>query len=202
MIYDFKGRYQNAFGFVSPNVGNILANTTGAVIDRLMLQGSNVYLWDKSTSFDEIKLYRDEDGNREEFLFAFRSLAEQYSEVFATPPMLSLKRGKKLVITPIDNSDIEVIERYATEPYTITWRGLMIDMENHEFPIDKMETLNGIFETNNVWNVVSEILNKVGVEALVVVSITIDFVEGFEDTISYVLETRAVKPLEYQLLNQ
>jgi len=197
MIFDFRGRFENAFGFMAGNVaarlidggfGDVLTENPGKLA---------VYSIDKSSTFDEVLLYRD----KEEYLFAYRSISDDYKDVFATPPMLSLKRAKKLVITPIDNSDVEVVERYGTEPWEVTWRGLLIDMENHEFPIDKMETLSKIFDVNGAWNVASEILKKVGIEAIYIKDISIDFVEGFEDTISYTLTTRQIKPLEYQLIN-
>ena len=201
MTFDFSGRYQAAFGFVTGNISSRLDDYGFGDIIKEQHDTSYeiaVYLWDKKSAFDEVLLYKDS----EEYLFAFRSLSEDYSEVFATPPMLSLKRAKKLVITPIDNSDIEVVERYATEPWEITWRGLLIDMENHEFPLEKMEQLNKIFEVNSVWNVASEILQAVGVEAIYIRDISIDFVEGFEDTIAYTLTTRSIRSLEYQLINE
>ena len=198
MIFDFSGRNQAAFGFSTKNVSSRLDEQGfGDVVKVDEGFDLAVYVMDKSTTFDEVLLYRD----KEEYLFAYRSLSEEHSEVFATPPMLSMKRAKKLVITPIDNSDVEVVERYGTEPWEITWRGLLIDMENHEFPIDKMEALNKIFEVNGAWNVASEILQKVGIEAIYIKDISIDFVEGFEDTISYTLTTRQMKSLEYQLIN-
>jgi hypothetical protein len=201
MIFDFSGRYQAAFGFVSGLVsGKLDDNGFADVIKSQHNTGYEigVYLWDDKTKFDEVLLYNE----NEEYLFGFSSLVETQSEIFATPPMLSLKRAKKLVITPIDNSDIEVVERYATEPWEITWRGLLVDMENHEFPLDKMEQLNKIFEQNSVWNVASEILNKVGVQALYIKDINIDFIEGYEDTVSYNFTARAIRPLEYQLINE
>lgn len=197
MTFDFSGRYQAAFGFIAGHISSRLIDNGFAEVIQQSKPNINVYVWDKSTKFDEVLLYRDQ----EEYLFAFRSLAEEYSNIFATPPMLSLKRAKKLEVTPIDNSDIEVVERYSTEPWEITWRGLLIDMDNHEFPLEKMEKLNDIFEVNSIWNVASEILQAIKVEAIYIKDINIDFVEGYEDTISYNLTTRAIKPLEYQLLN-
>jgi len=198
MIFDFKGRFEAAFGYMAGNVASkLIEGGFGDVVNDNSGFDLAVYVLDKSSTFDEVLLYRD----KEEYLFAYRSLNDDNKEVFASPPMLSLKRAKKLVITPIDNSDIEVVERYGTEPWEITWRGLLIDMENHEFPIDKMETLSKIFDMNGAWNVASEILQKVGVEAIYIKDISIDFVEGFEDTISYQLTTRQIKPLEYQLIN-
>jgi hypothetical protein len=197
MIIDFGGRFQAAFGFIAGNVSaSLLQGGFGNVIEEKPgILG--VYVMDKSTTFDEILLYHD----KEQYLFAYKSISDDYTGVFATPPMLSFKRAKKLVITQIDNSDIEVVERYGTEPWEVQWRGLLIDMENHEFPIDKMKTLNQIFEKNDVWNVASEIMQANGIEAIYIKDISIDFVEGFEDTISYTMTTRQIRPLEYQILN-
>ena len=198
MIIDFAGRFQAAFGFMTGNVAaRLIENGFGEVINDGNVFDMAVYTMDENSYFDDILLYKDD----EEYLFGFRSLNEENADVFATPPMLSMKRAKKLVITAIDNSDTEVIERFGTEPWEITWRGLLIDMENHRFPIDKMEAINTIFEKNDIWNVASEILNKVGVNSIYIQDITIEFVEGYEDTISYTLTTRAVKPVEFQLAN-
>lgn len=198
MIFDFSGRVQAAFGFVS-------AAASRALYDKMfgeVVKGSNVnvdvFLSGSEATFDEIALRHNDS---ESYHFAYRSFSDTYIDIFATPPMLSLKRAKKLIITPIDNSDIEVVERYGTEPWEITWRGLLIDMENHEFPIDKMESINKIFEANREWTVDSEILRKVGVETIYIRDISIDFVEGYEDTIAYTMTTRAIRSQEVQLIN-
>lgn len=198
MIFDFSGRVQAAFGFVTAAASRVL-------YDKLfgeVVKGSNVnvevFLTGNEATFDEITLrYHDSES----YYFAYRSFSDDYTGVFATPPMLSLKRAKKLITTPIDNTDFEVVERYGTEPWEITWRGLLIDMENHEFPIDKMESINKVFEANREWIVDSEILRKVGVEAIYFKDISIDFVEGYEDTISYTMTSRAIRSLEMQLIN-
>lgn len=200
MKIDFAGRFQSAFGFITKSISSRLDKEGfGEVIRNSHNNGfdmqSNVFVWGNESTFDEITLRNGSDR----YFFAFKILAEQYANVFATPPMLSLRRSKRLIITTIDNSDTEVVERYATEPYEITWRGLLIDMENHAFPIDKLEQINKIFEVNGVWDVDSEILQAVNVAAVYFKDIQIDFVEGWEDTISYTFTTRAILPLEYQL---
>jgi hypothetical protein len=203
MRFDFTGRYMAAFGFVAASVAGRLGNELAGIIrgDNELGNRNAVYLWDKKTSFDDVTLYRDGDSGEEEYRFAFQSITDDYSGVFATPPMLSLKRAKKLTVTSIDNSDITVVERYATEPYEITWRGLLIDMENHGFPLGKMEKMNKIFEVNGVWNVASEILQAVGVASVFIKDISFDFVEGYEDTVSYTMTAQSIRPLEYQLIN-
>lgn len=199
MIFDFAGRYSTAFGFTPGHISNKLIEVG---FDRAIKQHhdtnfrASVFVFDSNTHFDEVMLYNDS----EEYLFAYRELADEYSQVFATPPILSLRRAKNLVITPLDNTDIEVVERYSTEPYQITFRGLLIDMEEHNFPLEKLETLNRIFEVNSIWKVSSEILAAVGVDSIVIQDINIDFVEGYEDTIAYTFVARATKSIEYQLV--
>lgn len=197
MIFDFSGRVQAAFGFVTAAASRVLYDKMFGDVVKESNINVDVFLSGKEATFDEIGLqYGDE-----EYYFAYRSFSDDYSNIFATPPMLSMKRAKKLVVTPIDNSDIEVVERYGTEPWEITWRGLLIDMENHEFPIDKMEALNKIFEANHEWSVFSDILYKIGVDTIYIRDISIDFVEGFEDTIAYTMTTRAIRSQEVQLTN-
>ena len=199
MIIDFAGRFQAAFGFITGNVAaRLIENGFGEVVKDDNVFDMAVYTMDDNSFFDDIMLEHDTAG---EFLFGFRSLNEENADVFATPPMLSMKRAKKLIITAIDNSDTEVIERYGTEPWEITWRGLLIDMENHNFPLDKLEKMNEIFEVNDIWKVHSAILNKVSVNSIYIQNISFEFVDGYEDTISYTLTTRAVKPVEFQLTN-
>ena len=197
MIINFAARMQAAFGVSTVNVSSRLdAQGFGDVVKDESGFDLAVYTLDKNSTFDEVLLYRD---GGEGYLFAYKSISDDYTGVFATPPMLSFKRAKKLVITPIDNSDIEVVERYGTEPYEISWRGLLIDMENHDFPLEKMKQINQIFEVNGTWNIAGHILEKLGIEAVYIRDIAIDFVEGFEDTVSYQFTMRAIKPLEYQL---
>ena len=198
MVFDYSGRVQAAFGFVGAAASRVLYDQLfgDALKDSSLNVG--VYVSGKEATFDEIGL---QYGN-EEYYFAYRPFSSDYSNIFATPPMLSLKRAKKLVITPIDNSDIEVVERYGTEPWEITWRGLLIDMENHQFPLDKMEALNRIFEANHEWSVFSDILYKVGVDTVYIRDIGFDFVEGYEDTIAYTMTTRSIRSQQVQLTNQ
>lgn len=199
MIIDFAGRFQAAFGFMTGNVAaRLIENGFGEVVKDGNVFDMAIYTMDDNSFFDDIMLEHDTAG---EFLFGFRSLNEENADVFATPPMLSMKRAKKLIITAIDNSDTEVIERYGTEPWEITWRGLLIDMENHNFPLDKLEKMNEIFEVDDIWKVHSAILNKVSVNSIYIQNISFEFVDGYEDTISYTLTTRAVKPVEFQLTN-
>lgn len=200
MIFDFASRFKTAFGFVAGNVASRLASTGFGDVQKV---GDNYGLTvynGRDAAFDEVTLKKGVNGPS--YLFAYRSLAEDYNNVFATPPMLRMSRAKRLVVSVIDNSDLEVVERYSTEPWEISLRGLLIDMVNHEFPLDKLQTMNEIFEVNSIWTVSSEIINAIGVDAIYIKDIEIEFVEGYEDTIAYTMTTRAIKPLEYQLIKK
>jgi hypothetical protein len=198
MTGNLGDRFKIAFGFVAAKMSAPLA-VKGFQAEVKQPQNSQILLWNDKTKFDEVKLYRD----KIEFDFAFRQVAEEYNTVFATPPMLSFSRQKKLIVTSIDNvDDIEVVERYNTSPYDIDWKGLLIDMENHTFPADKLKQINEIFKFNGIWNVSSEIFDALEITAIYIQEVQIDFVEGFEDTIAYSFKMRAIKDLEYQLLTQ
>lgn len=200
MIINFAARMQAAFGISTVNVSSRLdAQGFADVVKDDSGYDLAVYTMDKNSTFDEVILYRD---NGEGYIFAYKSISNDYSGVFATPPMLSFKRSKKLVITPIDNSDVEVVERYGTEPYEITWRGLLIDMENHEFPSEKLKRINQIFEHNGVWNVASEIFENLDIQAVYIRDVAIDFVEGYQDTVSYQFTMRVIKRLAYKLIQK
>lgn len=190
-------RYISAFGHV---LGMVVAARMDRQFSQESQQPSNyqTFVW-SDTAFDSVTLYR---GGLS-FDFAFRATSQEYSTTYATPPLLNFIRKKNLIISQIDGvDDVEIVERYNTEPYDIDWRGLLIDMENHVFPLDKLQTLNEIFQYNGVWNVSGELFDKLGITAVYIQSVEIDFVEGYEDTIAYIFKMRAIKDLEYQLLNQ
>lgn len=197
--FDLSSRYKVGLGVsqisFSESVNNILQNEVYKYNDPSFK--SAVFDFNKDSHFDEILLYRD----RKEYLFSNTSLSENHKNIFASPPMLNLKRSKKFIITPIENTDIEVIERYGTSPWSITWRGLLIDMSNHCFPKSKLEELENIFIVNDIWSVGSPILNAINISAVVIESMDIDFIEGYEDTISYTFHMKQAQKIEYQLIN-
>jgi hypothetical protein len=199
-IINFASRFASAFGMMPGNISkNLNDKGFGDVIKNELSSSISVYYIDKNSTFDEVSLY---NLSNKEFKFGFGSMSNELSTYFATPPLLSLKKAKKLVKTIIDGSNSLVIERFGTEPYSITWRGLLIDMENHDFPLDKLKQLSEIFEANEIWSVSSEILNAVGVESVVIEDVSIDFIEGFQDTISYQFTMTQIEPLEYSLVKK
>lgn len=201
MTFNFAQRFQNAFGTVNSSVSRKLASVGFDVTnDKTSNQSFKVYSFDENSKFDEVTLRRDVNGVEDAYVFGYSGLIQESLNIFASPPLLTPKRSKKLIVTTLDGDSLEAVERFNTEPWDIVMRGLLIDMDSHEFPLDKLETVNKIFEVNGIWNIDSEILNRMGVNAIYIKDIDIEFVEGFEDTIGYTLSCRAIKPLEYQLI--
>jgi hypothetical protein len=193
---NFSARFQMAFGYVTEKVSVTLQKNRYDEVLQDEKMNMPAYMSVNSATFDELTLTR---AGRT-YLFAYRNLSEEYAGVFSTPPMIDLSRKKNFTITNVDNvNDIEIVERYNTEPWSMNLKGLLIDMENHEFPLQKLKELNEIFEVNEPWDVGSEILRAVGVNSLYIQDIKIGFVQGFEDTVSYDINARSMIPYSYQL---
>lgn len=182
MIFNYWRRFNAAFG-IMPN----------ADFRNVDLKVSN-FEGDEN-DFERVILYR---GN-EQFVFGSTNLSDGVQDILSFPPFLSFTRRKKLIITPVDNTDIEVVERYSKEPYDIAWKSLLVDTENHNFPKNKMTKLHEIFEYDCIWNVSSDIMNAIGIEAIYIKDINLSFIEGYEDTVAVDMSLRAIKPLEYTL---
>lgn len=196
MTFDLASRFKNAFGFVA-----LKADEKSNILKTTNANGLSVFELDDDSVFDEVTFYDKVEGDN--FAFSWKSVSEndeQLTSVLASPPMFQFRRSKKLIVTPIDNSDTEVVERYATRSWLLTMKGLLIDMEEHNFPLDKLEKLNELFEKNKIWNVASEICQALKIESVYFDDIDIRFIEGYEDTIAYTIMAHSIKPLEYQLL--
>ena len=184
MTFDFLERFKTAFNYLPTSLIDRMSNKTNSLNIK--------FLEVDDDDFDDVIL----SYGKKEYLFAFR---DDYSDVFATPPMLSIKKGKKIVQTDVDNSDAIVVESSYLNPYEISWKGLIIDMENHTFPLNKLKTLNEIFDANHEWEVASKILNKLKIYAVYMKSINIEFIEGYEDTIAYTLNLKSIEPVGSQI---
>lgn len=119
--------------------------------------------------------------------------------VLAPPPMVSFKRLKNIKTTNIDGSDIEVVESFGLKPWEITIAGLLIDMENHQYPSSKMRTFRTIFETNDVFDVLeSQIFEDLGIESIYIDRLDeLKVLEDYQDTIQFKMTAFSTKPLEF-----
>ena len=120
--------------------------------------------------------------------------------LFYSPcPMLSFKRTKNIVKTIVDGSDSEVIESFGCKSWDIIIEGILVDLDAHTYPSDKVQQLRALFEINDIL----EVMDNQICEDLRIQSIYIDdlqelkFVEGFNDTIKFKMKAYSIKPLEF-----
>lgn len=196
-------RYIAAFGQVA--ISKALAKT--AVVDKDY--GFKLYPENPNKEFEDIKFKTDSEEirfgaipfvgdaqgaeNRSDFLF--------YQNVIAPPPLIHFEQEKNIIETEINGTDNVVVERWGTKPWTMRFRGVLVDMENHFYPEDKVKALRKLFQYNGIVDCTGTQFIDKKIKSLYFKRITINGVEGFQDTIQYTIEARSIKPVGFNLLN-
>lgn len=138
--------------------------------------------------------------------FIFRDTDEYKFEI---PPMVDLSKDKKISVTEINNAIVdgkeigggEVIESMGSKAWDITFRGLLIDMDNHKRPLDQMRDLHNIFKVNAVLDCKdSKLFNALGIDKLYVKRLSFPPLEGFQDTQPFIIESRQYVPATLEIL--
>lgn len=208
---DLASRYQNAFGFLAKNfssrvLGVGLSNTglyakidTYQIdeydFDEIILSTENIQLKFGSMPFIS-------NGNHGILQGAWDLLdhkKEDYNNVFAPPPMLQFSRKKNIKETFVDGSDGVVVENYGMQPWSIKLQGILIDIDTHNYPKNKVKDLIKLFNVSDRIDVVGDLFADKGINSIYFTSINIEGVEGFPDTIKYTLEAKSINPIEFEL---
>lgn len=200
-IIDLGSRFQQAFGFISNNQAESLqrANFSDSIAN------AEVYLKDTRSSFEEITLVRKSNNQVISFRFGYMGFIEQDDNVFAPPVICSFKHAKRIGQTIVSvNSDSgdeleygEVVENYGRKPVGITIRGVLIDMQNHKYPSDRLKRLMELFYYNGTWEVEGQIFRDHKIKSIYFTEMEDAGVQGFEDTWSFTIEAQSIKPVEY-----
>lgn len=129
-------------------------------------------------------------------------MTEDTPTILAPCPILSFTRSKNIVKTAVDGSDSEVIECFGCKSWDITIEGILIDLDEHTYPSDKVQRLRELFEINDILEVLdNKICDDLGIQSLYIENLTkFDFVQGFNDTVAYKLKANSIKPLEFFIL--
>jgi hypothetical protein len=182
---DLVSRFGSAFGFVAERGLDRSALTEG------IYPVSDKHWADLTfTSTDNGKQYRMANGKP----------AELMSGVLCPAPMVSLKRDKNIIKTAIDNSDFEVVESFGLKSWEITIEGILVDMENHAFPYDRMREFREIFEAQNTFKVESDLFYTLGIDEIYFEKIEeFEVLKEYQDTVKFKVKAWSVKPLEYFL---
>lgn len=169
------GRERANIGIMSANMRRFVTNVNGVSWADFTLRNGGTYYKFANTLFEEIP------------------------GVLAPPPMVSFSRDKNILTTSIDGSDFEVVESFGLKPWKITISGIMIDMDNHQYPSSKMRSFRTIFETNDIFDVVeSQIFDDLGIQSIYIERLDeLKVLEDYQDTIQFKMLARSIKPLEF-----
>ena len=190
LTIDLYGRFSSAFGFVAANIRT-----------RTQPHGtpSGVEVYVADATFADLKLKSAKDGK----VYEFRNtiLSDTDNGIFAPPPMLKFDRAKKITATAIAGSDNVVVEDFGLEQWSITMDGLLVDMENHQYPTAKMQRFRQLFETPDTFDVLEcQVMTDLGINALYFESVKdLAVVDNYPDTVKYKLSAKSIQPPEFTI---
>lgn len=183
-------RYKAAFGYVASNESENLRKQKFS--EENGISSSGVYV--NNSSFEEMRLIKNKS---EMLLFGSMLSGNGNNTVFAPPPMVSYRKSKNLIITEIDGTDAEVVERYGDKSWEIKIQGILVDMQNHQYPKRQVIKLREFFDVQAPFDVAAEVFDDLNIKSIYFTDVEIDGVAGFEDTIQYTLTARSIKPVEF-----
>lgn len=159
--------------------------------------GVEVYVAD--ATFADLKLKSAKDGK----VYEFRNtiLSDTDNGIFAPPPMLKFDRSKKITATAIAGSDNVVVEDFGLKPWDITINGLLVDMENHQYPTAKMQRFRQLFETPDTFDVLEcQVMTDLGINALYFETVNdLSVLDNYPDTVKYKLIAHSTQPPEFTI---
>lgn len=159
--------------------------------------GGNIFVDDHC--FADLTLKNSSDGTFYEFRNGI--LTDAVAGIFAPPPMLTFKCNKNIVTTNIDGSDAVVVESFGLEPWDITVKGILVDLENHQYPFQKMVKIRELFEANTTYEVWDcDILANLGIEQIYFEKVQeLKVLEDYQDTVEFTFKAHSIKPAEFFL---
>ena len=188
LTIDLYARFSSAFGYVAANK---------RTRTQQPLSGVEVYASD--ATFADLKLKSAKDGK----VYEFRNtiLSDTDNGIFAPPPMLKFDRAKKITATAIAGSDNVVVEDFGLEQWTITMDGLLVDMENHQYPTAKMQRFRQLFETPDIFDVLEcQVMTDLGINALYFEKVdSLSVLQNYPDTVKYTLKAKSIQPPEFTI---
>ena len=157
--------------------------------------GGNIFV--ENHCFADLTLRSSADGKTYEFRNGI--LTDAVAGILAPPPMLTFERKKNIITTKVDGSDAVIVESFGLEPWTITIDGILVDLQNHQYPASELRQLREMFETNTTYEVWDcDILADLGVEQMYFEKVAdLKVLEDYQDTVKYKLTAHSIKPVEF-----
>jgi hypothetical protein len=182
---DIGERIRTAFGFTAASQRNKLAT-----------QDVEVYVSDYA--FEDMTL-RSPDNQ----VMVFRDMIEGVdSGIYAPPPMINFTKSKNLVITEIDGTSAEVVEKYGDKSWEVKIKGILVDTVNHRYPSSQMIKLREFFDVAAPFAVEGQMFDDLGISSIYFTQVDISGVAGYEDTVQYSIDARSIRPVEFFLINK
>jgi len=210
-INTILARYQSGFGYVAGNVASVVANRLWAKFVNMPLYAERL---DGGTSNESIDLFPVTDIHFAEAEFKNSKSGNKYNfgtdivsygigKKFLAPPlMLSFTRDKNVCRTPIDKSEIEVIEHFGLKPWSIKIQGIIVDIDNHQYPGDLLHVINNMFLEWGTFAVTGSIFNDLDIcEVFFDSGFEVSFVEGYADTVKFSVNAISTTPIEISKVN-
>ncbi|WP_044213588.1 DUF6046 domain-containing protein [Flammeovirga sp. OC4] len=119
---------------------------------------------------------------------------------FAITPLIDPKRKKHLITTPINNGLHEIVELVNIRGWEISFRGILVDDENHNYPLNQVRALNAFFEKHKTAKAYHERLEVLGIQNIVFVDLSLPPIEGNADTQQFSILARSIQSPEVKLL--
>lgn len=196
MIFDLGSRLKAAFGYVSANESETLRKQKFA--EENGITGSGVYVSD--STFEEMTIIKDQ-SNRMFFANMLSGNLDSI-DVYAPPPMCSFSKSKNLIITEIDGTDAEVVERYGDKSWEIRIQGILVDMKNHNYPKAEVIKLREFFNYPGAMAVEGQFFDDLNIKSIYFTDCDLAGVAGYADTIQYSLTARSIRPVEFFFVKQ
>ena len=127
------------------------------------------------------------------------TLLEAGNSVFAPPLMMTFTKEKALIETETNGDDNVIIECWTTKPWEIEIKGILIDLENRQYPSDKIRELHQLFKINDILDAYGIQFEEKDIEAIYLKSLSITPTEGFADTVQFSLSASAIKSVSWTL---
>lgn len=195
ILIDLVPRFEASFGFVPvmPDRSKILI--PGGEYANFY-NGAEIYI-ETANDFEDITLaYGDT-----ELEFGYKPLSKsgELGTLLAPPPIIGTHGSKNLTETMINDTDSFVVERYGDKPWEFKMAGLIVDMQDHAFPKDRINKLVKLFKEPSAIEVSGDWFDAHDIQSIYFTDVDINGVQGFSDTVSYVLTGKSIKPIEFFL---
>lgn len=161
--------------------------------------GREIEIYTNDFTFANLKLKSSIDGKVYEFKNSI--LTDNESGIFAAAPMMKFDRSKNIVTTAVQGSDNVVVENFGLKQWDITIEGLLVDLDEHQYPTSKVQSLRQMFETPDTFEVLEcQIMTDLGINALYFDKIeNLQVLEDYPDTVKYTMKAKSIQPPEFTI---